>query len=74
MSVKTDLDELIAWYETNKPGVKVIVACCTKNTLRKFAKRPVRGGPFMYRDREIIPTRKPRKERDVAAIHEQASI
>jgi hypothetical protein len=68
MSIRDDLDELIDWYEKYKPkAASEIPVRCTWHTLRKFCrKRRVRGGPWFYRDRVIIPIRKTRKEREAA--------
>jgi hypothetical protein len=68
VSIKKDLDELIAWYDANKPEAgKQIPVRCTRDTVRKFAKRTRKGGAFMYREREIIPMRKSRKELETLA-------
>jgi hypothetical protein len=68
MSVRKDLDELISWFERNNPEAsRSIQVLATPNTVRRFAKRKrdesgrvIRGGPFVYRGREIVPIRKPR--------------
>lgn len=64
MSVRKDLDALIDWYEAHDPasGMRIAVSA-TRNTVRKFA-RCRRGAPLFYRGREIVPTRKTRRERD----------
>lgn len=63
MSVKSSVDALIKWYETNAPVTagRILRVDATASTVRKFA-RKVRGGPYMYKGREIVPGRKPRKE------------
>ena len=63
MTVRSSIDALIRWYETNAPVTagRVLRVDATANTVRKFA-RKTRGGPYMYRGREIVPARKPRKE------------
>jgi hypothetical protein len=61
MSICTKLNELIDWYEEQERRgarawtMKVRVRA-TPNTVRKFARKK-RGGPYLYREREIIPTR-----------------
>jgi hypothetical protein len=67
MSVRKKLDELIDWYELNKPDAgRAIKVNATPNTIRKFAKRKSRGGPFVYREREIVAGRKGLLEREAA--------
>ena len=69
MSVRSDLDELIDWYEANTPQAgRVIHVVATRSTVKKFArKHGKRGGPWIYREREIVPVRKPLKERRAEA-------
>lgn len=71
MTIRSDLDELIDWYEANQPLVvgRVIPVAATEGTIAQFAsKRRIRGGPYMYRDCEIIAVRKSRKDRNAAPI------
>ncbi len=74
MSIQSDLDELIVWYEKHKPGVKEIAARCTRKTARKFAKPATKGGPLVYHGFTILPVRVSRKEQRASAIHEQVSL
>lgn len=61
MTVRAEVDELISWYEANKPEVKQIPVTCRPGTLHRFAKK-IRRGPFVYRDRELIPVRPAKKK------------
>jgi hypothetical protein len=60
-SVQSNVDTLIDWYERFNPGVRTVAVNCRPATLRKFCKKNgVRGGPWLYRNREIVPMRKSR--------------
>lgn len=62
MSVRTSLNKLIDWYESNDPQKgKVIRVDAAPNTVRKFARKK-RGGPYIYRNRTIVPTREARTQ------------
>lgn len=62
-SVQSNIDALIDWYERFKPQVTTVQVNCRPSTLRKFCrKNGKRGGPWLYRERVIVPTRKPRTE------------
>lgn len=62
-SVRSNVDALIDWYERFNPSVRTVAVNCRPATLRKFCKKNgVRGGPWLYREREIVPMRKPRAE------------
>lgn len=61
MSVQSEVDELINWYEVHKPEVRTVVVACRPNTLRKFCRKQ-RKGPFVYRGREIVPARQPKRK------------
>lgn len=64
-SVRAHIDDLIDWYERFNPAVRTVAANCCPSTLRKFCKKNgKRGGPWLYREREIIPMRKPRAEEE----------
>jgi hypothetical protein len=68
MSIRRQLDELIDWYEREgaADAGRVIPVVATRATVKKFArKHGVRNGPWLYRGREIVPVRKPRKEREI---------
>lgn len=67
MTVRTDIDELVSWYEANKPEVRQIQVNCRPSTLRKFAKK-IRRGPFVYRDHELVPVRPAKKKPDQLEI------
>lgn len=73
MSMKEKLDELIGWYEENKPEAgKEITVQATLDTIEKFATKGV-DGKFHYRNRVIVPLRKSRKQiraEEVAAAAE----
>lgn len=58
MSVRKNLDELIRWYEAHRPNAgHEIPVNATANTVRRFARKLRRGGPYTYRDRIIVPVR-----------------
>jgi hypothetical protein len=60
-SIQAKLDELIGWYDQFNPEVREVRVNCRPATLRKFCrKNGVRGGPWLYRDRVIVPALKPR--------------
>lgn len=66
MSIKTHLDELINFYEQNRPKAgREIAVCATANTVRKFCKK--RNGVYRYRDRTIVPIRKVRTRDEIEA-------
>jgi hypothetical protein len=74
MSVRTDLDELIDWYERNTTaGVRTLQVCATANTVRKFA-RKARRGPFTYRGQVIVPIRKSRNDRALPPEQTEATV
>jgi hypothetical protein len=61
-SVRDHIDELIDWYARFKPDTMTIQVNCRPSTLRKFCrKNGKRGGPWIYRERVIVPTLKPRR-------------
>jgi hypothetical protein len=61
-TVRENLDELISWYEKNKPEAgRTITVQATADTLEKFATLGA-DGKFHYRDRIIVPLRKSRKQ------------
>lgn len=77
MSIRRQLDELIDWYEREgEPDAgRVIPVAATRATVRKFArKHGVRNGPWLYRGREIVPVRKPRKQREAEAPQQQEAL
>lgn len=59
--MRAHVDALIDWYERFNPSVRTVAVNCRPATLRKFCKKKG-GGPYTYREREIIPVRKPRAE------------
>lgn len=62
-SVRSNVDALIDWYERFNPSVRTVAVNCRAAALRKFCKKNgVRGGPWIYRDKVIVPMRKPRAE------------
>lgn len=62
-------DALIDWYERFNPSVRTVAVNCRPSTLKNFCnKNGVRGGPWLYRGREIVPMRKSEAERLAAAI------
>ncbi len=62
-SVRSNVDALIDWYERFNPSVRTVAVNCRPATLRKFCKKNgKRGGPWIYRGREIVPMRKPRRQ------------
>jgi hypothetical protein len=62
-SVRSNVDALIDWYERFNPSVRTVAVNCRPATLRKFcSKKGKRGGPWLYRDKEIVPMRKTRAE------------
>jgi hypothetical protein len=66
MTIRSDLDELIDWYQVHQPHVvgRVIPIVATEATVAQFArKNRVRGGPYIYRDCEIVPIARKRKLR-----------
>lgn len=66
MSIKSQLDELITFYEQNSPKAgKSIAVCATANTVRKFCKK--RKGVYTYRNRVIVPIRKVRTRDEIQA-------
>lgn len=60
-TVKTDLDNLIDWYDKNKPNNQplVIPVKAAEATIKKFAR--MTGGKWFYRGREITPTKPSKK-------------
>lgn len=74
-SVRSNVDALIDWYEKYNPAVRTVAVNCAPATLRKFCKKNgVRGGPWLYREREIIPMRKSRAEYYACASRDTAGI
>jgi hypothetical protein len=66
MSIKTKVDELIDWYEENRPRAgKEIPIAATANTVRKFARK--KNGVYRYRDRVIVPIRPVRTRDEIQA-------
>lgn len=66
MSIKSQLDELINFYEEHKPKAgREIAVCATANTVRKFCKK--RHGVYRYRDRIIVPIRPVRTRDEIEA-------
>lgn len=64
MTIRDDLDALIDWYEEHCLIVgRVIPVIAVPSTISKFARKQRRGGPFIYRDCEIVPVRRARKRR-----------
>ncbi len=62
MSVRKDLNALLDWYDANAKEVLRVPVVCRPATLRKFCKKK-RGDPrLMYRGREIVPTKKAKKD------------
>lgn len=67
ISAKQRVDDLISWYEQFNPDAgKQVSVRVTSSTVRKFARKS--GGAFMYRDREIVPMRKTRKELEQTSL------
>jgi hypothetical protein len=63
MTIRSDLDELIDWYEQHcHIAGRVIPVIAARSTIHTFARKR-RGGPFTYRDCEIVPIRRARKRR-----------
>lgn len=70
MSIRSQLNEIINWYDTYaKKPPKAIAVCATANTVRKFARK--RDGVYRYRGFEITPIRPvmTREERLAEKIH-----
>jgi hypothetical protein len=66
MSIKRQLDELITFYERNKPNSgREIPVCATANTVRKFCRK--RDGVYRYRGRVIVPIRPVRTRDEIYA-------
>jgi hypothetical protein len=60
MTIRSDLDELIDWYQIHQPLVvgRVIPVVAAEATVAHFArKNGIRGGPYIYRGCEIVPIR-----------------
>jgi hypothetical protein len=63
MTIRTDLDQLIDWYEQHcHIEGRVIPVIGARSTIGKFA-RKVRGGPYIYRNCEIVPIRRAKNRR-----------
>lgn len=64
MTIRTDLDLLIDWYDRHCRIVgRVIPVIAAPGTIGKFARKHRRGGPFMYRGCEIVPIGRARNRR-----------
>jgi len=66
MSIRSDLDELIDWYEVHQPHVvgRVIPVVASESSIAHFArKNGIRRGPYIYRNCEIIPIRRAGRRR-----------
>lgn len=56
MTIRDDVDRLIDWYERHcHIAGRVLPVLAASCTVRKFARKQRRGGPFIYRECEIIP-------------------
>lgn len=63
MTIRAQIDRVIDWYEKHSFVVgRVIPVLAAPSTLRKFARKQ-RGGPFIYRDCELVPIGKARDKR-----------
>jgi hypothetical protein len=63
MTIRSDVDRLINWYEKHCLIVgRVIPVIASKATVAKFARKR-RLGPYVYRDCEIVPIGNARKKR-----------
>lgn len=63
MTIRSDLDQLIDWYEQHcQIEGRVIAVIAAPSTIRQFA-RKVRRGPYIYRDCEIVPLRRAKSRR-----------
>lgn len=49
MSVQTEVDRIIDWYERNRPSVKTLLLNVRPQTVYKFAGKPTPGQPVSYR-------------------------
>lgn len=68
MTVRSDLDQLIDWYEKHCAiAGRVLPVIAVAGTIRQFARKHWRGGPFTYRGCEIIPIGKSRKAKQEVA-------
>lgn len=66
MSIRSQLNELINWYEQHAPkSGDSIKVCATANTVRKFARK--RDGVYRYRNRIIVPIRPVRTREEILA-------
>lgn len=74
MTIQSSLDELISWYDKNKPEAgRTITVKGTADTVSKFAKLGP-DGKYRYRDRIIVPLKKSRQQlREEAAAELKAT-
>jgi hypothetical protein len=64
MRIRSDLDQLIDWYEQHCLIVgRVIAVIAAPTTIAKFARKGRRGGPYIYRNCEIVPLRRSKRTR-----------
>jgi hypothetical protein len=70
-SVRSRIDQMIDWHETNKTACPAIRVQATANTVRKFARK--RRGQFRYRNQIIVPIRSTRTRAEIAAANASGS-
>jgi hypothetical protein len=74
MTIRSDLDRMIDWYESHCHIVgRVIPVTAAKSTVAKFARKR-RHGPFIYRGCEIVPIGKARMRRQKQDAQQQTEL
>lgn len=64
MSIRKKVNELLDWYDANAKEVTRVPVVARPSTLRKFCKKKRGDARLMYRGREIVPTKKAKKDED----------
>jgi hypothetical protein len=75
MTIRTDVDRLIDWYEHHCHIVgRVLPVLAASSTIGKFARKERRGGPYLYRGCEIIPIGRANSKRGARSMSQTELI